>query len=404
MKPILVPGKKYTPWKVHFPGGKRRFFKTEEDAAQAIKDFTKGKAKVILGKRQVDEVLYCQSLLGEATLLSAVRFFLEHHNVVDGTATLADACQRYWAVVNKETASPYYTTKVRQHLAKLRSVLGDSTLLTAVGPETYQKFIGGLPTLPQKHAHHRTCRGLFRHAVATHSMAKNPTERWAPADLPDKRPVYLEVEATRLLLDWTWLNCPRLIPAFVLQLFCGIRSAELSRAPTAHKRPLDWSDINFETRKIDVAAVVSKNKHRRIIDWTHDALWVWLAPFRKTSGPVCCPNYDHLKSQKIKECQAELGLDGIDLGFDQNAFRHSFASYAVAYLQSADRVSILMGHRGSAMLFQHYREYVSQVAAQEFFSITPAAPLLLKLVHAHYLLNPTSPLWGSPSASDSDAG
>lgn len=400
MKPILVPGKKYTPWKVHFPGGKRRFFKTEADATQAIKDFAKGKAKVILGKHLVDEVLYCKSLLGETPLLTAVRFYLEHHNAIDGTATLGTACDLYWSAVNTETASPYYTAKVRQHLANVKKTLGIDTPLTGIGSLAYQGFIKGLPTLPQQHAHHRTCRGLFKKAVDSHLMAKNPTADWTPAELPKKRPVFLQVEAARLLLDWTSLNCPRLIPAFALQLFCGIRSAELAREKTEHKRPLDWSDINFETKRIDVAAEVSKTGERRVIDWIPEVLWTWLAPFRQASGPVCCADYDHLKSKKLKECEEELALDKLTLGFDQNAFRHSFATYAVAYFQSAERVALLMGHRGSDMLFRHYRDYSTQEDAKAFFSITPSAPLLLKLIHDRYLLNPSSPVWDETEAED----
>jgi integrase len=384
MKITHVPSKKYTPYMVRFPGGQRRFFKTEDDATTAIREHTQGKAKVVLSKRLVDEVLYCKSLLGETPLLTATRFYLEHHHAIDGSATLGPTCDLYWSAVNVETASPYYTDKVRQHLANVKKGLGIETPLTAVGSLRYQAFIQSLPTLPQQHAHHRTCRGLFKFATDRHLMAKNPTNGWKPATLPKKRPVYLSVDSTALLLDWLWLRCPRLIPAFALQLFCGIRTAELARKPTKYKRPLDWKDINFESRRIDIADEVAKgtqkSSNRRVIDWWPDCLTHWLLPFRQESGPVCCADYDHLKSKKLRECREELKLDGITLGFGQNAFRHSFATYGVAFFQSAERIALLMGHRGSDMLFRHYRDYTSQEEARLFFSIKPSAPLLLKLI------------------------
>ena len=383
---------------VRFPGGQRRFFKTEDEALTAIREHKQGKAKVVLGKRQVDEVLYAKSLLGETPLLTAVRFYLEHHAAVDGKATLQDAIDLYWSAVAGPTASPYYTAKVKQHLANVRKGLGELTPLAAISAVGYQKFIQGLPTLPQQHAHHRTCRGLFKKAVDGHLMAKNPTDGWAPAEMLKKPPVFLQVEAARLLLDWTWLDCPRIIPAFVLQLFCGVRTAELSREETKFKRPLHWSDIKWDERIIDIPAKVSKTGERRVLDWIPECVWVWLAPFRGSTGTVCCPNYDHLKCYKLRDCRKELALDGITLGFDQNAFRHSFATYGVAFFQSAERVALLMGHRGSDMLFQHYRDYTSQASAVEFFDIKPSAPLLLRLVHDSYLHNPSAALWDEAAA------
>lgn len=387
MKPRFQKTKPSTPWKVTFPTG-RRFFKTEEQAKEAIVDFRKGNNASPLNKRTLDQVHYCRQLLGSTPLLTAVRFYLEHHQSVTGTSTITDACDLYWSKVATKTASPYYTGKVRQHIANLKKHFGEGFLLTALGPEKYQEFML-THTLSQQHSHHRTGRGLFKLAVARNLMAKNPTVGWSPPKIPKKAPEFLSVESVALILDWMALNTPAVVPAFALQLFCGVRTAELARKETAHKRPLKWKDVLQLPNAIDIPAEVSKTGERRVIDWLPENLWSWLQPYIGASEDrVACGDYENRKSKALRACKAELALDGIEHGFTQNAFRHSFATYGVAYFQSAERIALLMGHRGSDMLFRHYRNYTSQETAKAFFAVRPSAGLLLRLLAYNWAVSP----------------
>tara|TARA_Y100001934_G_scaffold186713_1_gene220328 strand:- start:448 stop:618 length:171 start_codon:yes stop_codon:yes gene_type:complete len=52
--------------------------------------------------------------------------------------------------------------------------------------------------------------------------------------------------------------------------------------------------------------------------------------------------------------------------------RHSFASYHLAYHQSADKTALEMGHRDTQMLYRHYRSVVSKDEAAKFWKIEPA--------------------------------
>jgi hypothetical protein len=53
-----------------------------------------------------------------------------------------------------------------------------------------------------------------------------------------------------------------------------------------------------------------------------------------------------------------------------NALRHSFISYRVAETQDVAKVSLEAGN-SPQMIFQHYRELVTEKSAKEWFSIVP---------------------------------
>ena len=57
-----------------------------------------------------------------------------------------------------------------------------------------------------------------------------------------------------------------------------------------------------------------------------------------------------------------------------NGLRHSFASYRLADVQSADKVALEMGN-SPRKLFQHYRELVTASAASVWFNIPPSTPI-----------------------------
>jgi integrase len=59
------------------------------------------------------------------------------------------------------------------------------------------------------------------------------------------------------------------------------------------------------------------------------------------------------------------------LKWQPDIMRHSFASYHLAYHQSADKTALELGHRDSKMLFAHYRELVTKEAAQSYWDIRP---------------------------------
>jgi hypothetical protein len=62
---------------------------------------------------------------------------------------------------------------------------------------------------------------------------------------------------------------------------------------------------------------------------------------------------------------AKLGV-----AWPQNGLRHSYGSYRLAIVKSAAQVALEMGN-SPKMIFQHYRQVVTEQDSKLFFSITP---------------------------------
>lgn len=149
----------------------------------------------------------------------------------------------------------------------------------------------------------------------------------------------------------------KFLPLVAIGAFAGLRTAEIHR--------LDWQDVDFHGGHIVVGKHKAKTGQRRIVPIL-PALKAWLQPIAKRSGPVI-PQYSgdapllRAFRQAIEPLKVELVPNGL---------RHSYASYRLAAVQSADQVALEMGN-SPRKLFQNYRELVTQTQAVRWFSVMP---------------------------------
>ena len=143
-----------------------------------------------------------------------------------------------------------------------------------------------------------------------------------------------------------------LIPTIAIGAFTGIRMAELAR--------LDWSAVNLDRRIIEVRAGQAKTASRRVIPII-DNLAAWLAPLARV-GKVIIGN------ENYREITALARAVGIE--WTRNVLRHSFISYRIAIVKSAEQVALEAGNSPS-IIFKHYRELVTEDVAEQWFSILP---------------------------------
>ncbi len=144
-----------------------------------------------------------------------------------------------------------------------------------------------------------------------------------------------------------------LIPFFAIGAFAGLRHWEMLR--------MVWRDINFEEGHILVAAEKAKTAQRRIVS-IQPNLAAWLAPYLNHQGSIC--PYA-LMTASIKTLTTEIGIK-----WPKNALRHSYGSYRLALIKNAAQVSLEMGN-SPRMVFQHYREVVTEKQANQWFGILP---------------------------------
>jgi integrase len=145
---------------------------------------------------------------------------------------------------------------------------------------------------------------------------------------------------------------PSLIPILAIGAFSGIRMAELNR--------LDWTAIDLDRRFIEVRAGQAKTASRRIIPIS-DNLAAWLTPLDRRGKVVKMPDlHNHVTAL----------ARALELDWPRNVLRHSFISYRIAKMKSADQVALEAGNSPS-IIFKHYRELTTEDQADEWFGILP---------------------------------
>ena len=157
----------------------------------------------------------------------------------------------------------------------------------------------------------------------------------------------------------------RFRPFVALGGFAGLRSIEILR--------LEWQNIWFQKGFIEVGRDKSKTATRRLAPIC-PALAQWLKPYVKKSGPVLPDirnevHFTRLFRATRHTLNDEQGNPRVKLV--HNGLRHSFCSYRMAVTKSAAQVALEAGN-SPKMLFEHYRELVTEAEAKEWFALSPA--------------------------------
>jgi integrase len=145
---------------------------------------------------------------------------------------------------------------------------------------------------------------------------------------------------------------PHLIPILAIGAFAGIRMAELNR--------LSWSAFDLERGIIELRAGQAKTASRRIIPITHN-LRAWIEPLTR-KGKVVRTTLLHREVTALARA--------LKMEWPRNVLRHSYISYRIAKVKSADQVALEAGNSPS-VIFKNYRELATEEQADEWFGILP---------------------------------
>lgn len=270
--------------------------------------------------------------------------------------------------------SDKYRETTEWAIGRIEDGLGANTKVRDLSRPTLIRFIekSGGGSYWNQLAVTKALSAAYYEGVRRGSLKINPLVRWRP-EKPTKTSVeFMPMADVHALLDFVArVRDGVFLPAFALQFFCGIRTEELCREDNSRKRALDWSD--FKADHIDIPVEVSKMNERRVIDFLPDALQSYLLGRRELKGRVMpFTTYGNIKARIVAEFQAERKEQGLPpIKWLQNAMRHTYASHAVGYFESADRVALLMGHHDASLLFSNYRGYVSKVEGEAYFNLKP---------------------------------
>ena len=138
-----------------------------------------------------------------------------------------------------------------------------------------------------------------------------------------------------------------MIPYLAIGHFAGVRPLEIQR-----RQQQDFTD-----QYIEITAAKAKTRKRRLVSLSSN-LKGWLR-LGSDLPPINKP-------KRLSRILQKAGLE-----WKPDIMRHSYASYHLAFHQSADKTALEMGHRDTQMLFKHYRELVTKEEAQAYWKIEP---------------------------------
>jgi len=179
-------------------------------------------------------------------------------------------------------------------------------------------------------------------------------------------PSILSCAQFRTLLTTADAKFPDLLPFLALAGFAGLRRAEMVKQ-YADDQVLQWSDIDFTKRLITVRDEVAKTTRRKLGNRRfvpmENALCSWLTSYRLNNGPVVRVS-DAAFRKRMKKLFAATNLTP-----DQNALRHSFASYWLA--RSENGVGALSKQMGNSesVCRRHYLETLTPDEGKAWFAI-----------------------------------
>jgi integrase len=269
----------------------------------------------------MEDYLRARELAGTESLAAMATQYAKHFGSVVRRATVPE-------VVEQLVASRKQDGSGRRHLVQLGSVLRrfaaacPGPILDVTSAEI-DAWLRSLKVSPMsRNSMLVTVNILFSFALEQNYLpAGQPTasSQLRKVKVPDSEiGIFTPEEFSRII----HAAPDRLVPLLAISAFAGIRSAEIAR--------LDWSAVDLDRRIIEVRAGQAKTASRRVIPIT-DNLASWLAPLPRRGRVVpSCTQH-----KEITALAKSLGIP-----WPRNVLRHSFISYRIAIVKSADQVAL----------------------------------------------------------------
>ena len=337
---------------------------------------------------RLDAVAAMKALRGKASLLDAAAFWMRHNGGEDGV-TVEEAGRRWLAELRRQGCRP---TTIRARTFMVDSIVRfmGKKPVAAVTRGDLEKWMEG-KTGQTWDTYRRTARALLQYATEEKLADYNVAAALRPVRADEKLPVPFTVAAVSDILRTAEKYAPEVVPVLAVQFFCGLRPTEALG--------LRWEHVDFKSKTIRVLPETSKVRRTRIVSPISAAALAWLAPYRKTRGPIgittpsqqsyfmhrkpCGPDYvqkgvpiaERQPDQRPKGLLAAAGVDWI-----QDGPRKTFASAHYALHGDAAKLASILGHTGGHdVLFRHYRGLMTKAEARRFFAIRPATDKVVQV-------------------------
>jgi integrase len=424
VKPVKIGG--YTRYRLTFwtaEGRHREHYSTPKGADDRLAELAKERKRFgeavqnMPPALRADAISAAEILRGTGyTLVEAARAMVRSLNKEGDGVELREAVRQFLATRtdNKPTAAAEQqlaTAKKKKRGGRERSALSpyqrdlaakleqfaqfhEGRLLSSLKMDDCQRFLNGISALRDATTvvNYRTALSMFfKYAVAREWCAINPVQLTRkPPDMPTNIVILSPAEAEAVLRACD----PEIAPGVALQLFCGVRAAEIAR--------LDWSAVQrneMETKDgrrrgtrvfytLTITAQTSKKHIGRRVAEIPDCALSWLGLDKKRTGNIW-PSKERARDlwtlariragygpyftdfQPAKD--AQLDKDGTprkDLRpWPDNALRRSAISYHLASTNDLPKVAYQAGN-SPAVIQKFYNGVALPQDAAKFYKIT----------------------------------
>jgi integrase len=309
------------------------------------------------------EYAHAKKILGERSLIEAVRYYEKKYPANMPRESVEKVANEFIEAKRKAKKSEDYLRDLKYRCGKFAEAF--KLPLMDVTSADIRTWLEGMELSPRSFNNFRRSVGtLFEFAKKRGYLPRDHDEIEAIEMIEDgagEITIYTPEELAEIISRAD----PRFVPFVVIGAFAGLRSAEIER--------LEWSEVNLPEGHIEIKAKKAKTKARRLAPILPN-LAEWLAPYAQKAQPsdMVIP-FDDFGDQ-IQNLCAEIkeGEKVVRKAFKWrvNALRHSFCSYRVADTKNVPQVALEAGN-SPKMIFENYRQLVTEAAAKTWFSLTP---------------------------------
>lgn len=361
-------------------GSKRtaRFFETEKERdefLQAHSYLTEESFNALfnLERKSLEEILYIESKRQDVSFKDIWDFWQKHHKTRI-SIKVWQACNNYIKDMRiNAKASEEHIRHVVRILEKFCEVFGEN-LLTNITRKDLEKWLNALPYSPVTKKNYRsTIRASFTYFENNDYIDKNIAKALPCPAIIKEEIKFLSIKDAENLLRANEKHDPEVCGLLALGLFAGMRDSAIPRVA--------YKEISFG-KGILTPADKTKKGRRNYIENLPDNLWAWLKLTKPETFEWCERKWKKRKETAYRRAGllvnasdvkklAKKGIKASKKFPPKNAIRHSFASYHVAWKRNFQDTALIMSHRDTNILFEHYRGNATEVEAKKYFNIYP---------------------------------
>ena len=309
-------------------------------------------------------------LAGVATILEASDFFVRNSIRSELQRTVPEVLEEFIASKRQDNLSDRYVTDTHWRLKRFAAAFKIG--ITHIRTRDIEDWLRSLGVGARTRNNYRTLIStMFTYARKRGYLPKDRAHEVVDVERPKVRGGAIQVFTPSELAEMMAVAEGQAAVAVAIGAFAGVRSAEILR--------LNWEDFNWEEDVIDLGCDQTKTASRRLAPIL-PALRAWLEPHKKPHGPVlryslpvCLAEAFKSVAKKVTVRRQEADPEAAPFVWKHNALRHSYASYRMAEVQDAAKVSLEMGN-SPQKIFNNYRKVVTKSQAAAWFGVMPTAP------------------------------